>query len=42
MKCFLKILGIGFAIFAGLFCAKFVCELLETSAKKYYEVDRGF
>lgn len=42
MKDFFRILGIFVSILAGFCVAKVICEILDSSAKKYFEVDRGF
>lgn len=42
MKCFVKFLGVVCAVTTALCIAKLVFEIMDSSAKKYYTVDRGF
>lgn len=42
MKDFFKIVGLFVSILAGFCVAKVICEILESSGKKYFEVDKGF
>lgn len=42
MKCIIKFLGVVCAFAAALCVAKLVFEIMDSSTKKYYTVDRGF
>ena len=42
MKGFIRFLGVVCAFATALCIAKLVFEVIDSSAKKYYTVDRGF
>ncbi len=42
MKDFMRFLGIFASIVAGLLVARVICEIIDSSAKNYFEVDKGF
>lgn len=42
MKEFFRALGIVASIVAGLVVAKIIVEIIESSSKNYFEVDKGY